>query len=66
MRDKLRWFNPWLFVCWLYIENDVIKSRGTTYLWRAWCLAITLNVANFLIKLTGAPQDKGYFCIVDL
>lgn len=63
-------FNPWLTVKWIYTESDdkglrLLKSEGTTYLWRALILAGTLWIANLLIALTGVQNVKSDLFIVD-
>ena len=64
--SKLKWFNPFLCIVWIYRENDVIKSRGVTRLWKAYFIVITINVLGFLIDLTGVTDIKGDFYIVDI
>ncbi len=68
--EWIKRFNPWLIVKWIYTESDdkglrLLKSEGTTYLWRALILAGTLWTANLLIALTGVQNIKSDLFIVD-
>jgi hypothetical protein len=67
---RLKQMNPWLTVKWIYTESDdkglrLLKSEGTTYLWRALVIAGFLLAANFLIALTGVQNVKSDLFIVD-
>jgi len=67
---QIKLLNPWQIVKWMYTESDdkglrLLKSEGTTYLWRALVIAGFLWAANFLIALTGVQNVESDFFIVD-
>ena len=67
---RLKLLNPFHIVKWIYTESDdkglrLLKSEGTTYLWKAVILAGVLWLANFLIALTGVQNVKSDLFIVD-
>ena len=69
-KRQIKLLNPWYIVKWIYTESDekglrLLKSEGTTYLWRAIILAGVLWVANLLIALTGVQNVKSELFIVD-